>query len=515
MEIENNYYEIFAGRINRSQSAKDILDTLETLCKTAKIEHNKRIEILSTEAKGVFESEESKSEYDKALDAANRPDDSADVQALKEAEKREKEYSECMERAKKLYKIKQFSSANHAITDAEGLLNSLNKQDPDFYITAAKIFVGLNNFAKALEYMDKAKSKFDGSDYYIYSGRIYRSKYNYSINQNDSQTNIEELVKSERSQWELAVDFAKKEENTTNLSIAYGLLANSYWVLEPKNETQAEKYAKEAIKYGDNIGCGQKVLKAINEKREKERKAYEAQKKQEEAQRAREVEEQARRNRWFAQEQKLKAEWDAQVAVARNNFSFHQNEYNKVQTQLNNWRSKATVLTAVSYSALGIFAFIYLMMIVMNLSIKSLFAITNYTSSLEQTEQTGINSIYFYGFILLFFPLMFLRRFSAAFSDRKKHIGNKGLLILSIAICIAFSFLTNLIWNNFIFIGLILSAVTMILAHIFGYMSSKKRNEKMSELERIVKPLKQAYDKDAYYLNTKCPYPRPYNSRYK
>ena len=282
-------------------------------------------------------------------------------------------------------------------------------------------------------------------------------------------------------------------------------------MLEPKDDILAEAYAEEAIKYGDNTGYGKKVLNAINDKIEKERKAYEAKKRQEEAQRAKEAEEQAKRNRWFAQEQKLKSEWDAQVAEARNNFSFHQNEYNKVQTQLNNWRSKATVLTAVSYSALGIFAFIYLMMIVMNISIKSLFANLN----LEQTEQTGITSIYFYGFILLFFPLMFLRRFSAAFSDRKKHIGNKGLLILSIAICIAFSFLTNLLWNNFIFIGLILSAVTMILAHIFGYMSSKKRNEKMAELERIVKPLKQEYDKDTYYLNTKCPYPRPYNSRYK
>lgn len=515
MEIENNYYEIFAGRINRSQSAKDILDTLETLCKTAKIEHNKRIEILSTEAKGVFESEESKSEYDKALDAANRPDDLADAQALKEAEEQEKKYKEYLAQAKYFLKEKEISVAKSAITKAEIVLNLLNKQDPDFYITAAKIFVELHDFAKALEYMDEAKRGCEKSEYYICTGKIFRSEYNYCINQADSQTNTEDLINKERFQWEKAVKHAKKEKNTTNLSIAYGLWANSYWVLEPKDDIRAEAFAEEAIKYGDNTGCGKKVLNAINDKIEKERKAYEAKKKQEEAQRAREAEEQARRNRWFAQEQKLKAEWDAQVAVARNNFSFHQNEYNKVQVQLNSWRSKATVLTAVSYSALGIFAFIYLMMIVMNISIKSLFAITNYTSSLEQTEQTGITSIYFYGFILLFFPLMFLRRFSAAFSDRKKHIGNKGLLILSIAICIAFSFLTNLIWNNFIFIGLILSAVTMILAHIFGYMSSKKRNEKMAELERIVKPLKQEYDKDTYYLNTKCPYPRPYNSRYK
>lgn len=506
-----NYYELFKNNgIKRTQSAEEILNILAGLYFDYNNTFNKEKKELVLEAKEKFITEQSKSEYDKALDAANRPDDSADAQALKEAEEQEKKYKEYLAKAKYFLKEKEISVAKSAITEAEIVLKLLNKQDPDFYITVAKIFVELHDFAKALEYMDEAKRGCEKSEYYICTGKIFRSEYNYCINQDDSQTNTGDLINKERFQWKKAAKLAEKEKNTTNLSIAYGLCAYSYWVLEPKDDILAEACAEEAIKYGDNTGYGKKVLNAINDKIEKERKAYEAKKRQEEAQRAKEAEEQAKRNRWFAQEQKLKSEWYAQVAEARNNFSFHQNEYNKVQTQLNNWRSKATALTAVSYSVLGIFAFIYLMMIAMDISIKSFQANLN----LEQTEQT-INSIYFYGFILLFFPLMFLRRFSAAFSDRKKHIGNKGLLILSIAICIAFSFLTNLIWNNFIFIGLILSAVTMILAHIFGYMSSKKRNEKMAELERMVKPLKQEYDKDTYYLNTKCPYPRPYYSRYK
>lgn len=256
-----DYYEQL--NLNRGDSVINLnmeLSKLESTWKRREItnpEKATKMLVLIMEARKAFQDEQSKAQYDRALDESKQQpvDNDSD-------EERKKELNRWLDEAFRYNQNKQHNLAREAINIASRFLGA---DDNDyFYYLLSMISYDNGELQTSFNAINKAIVINPGKAYYyLQSAAIYIDFY-YARYENHAYLN-EALDYLEKGREALRKCIALSEASGDNnlLIDSLAILADSYANCLNQNLTEAEKLAKRAISLGDKSGDMEELLRDI------------------------------------------------------------------------------------------------------------------------------------------------------------------------------------------------------------------------------------------------------------
>ena len=236
--------------------------------------------VIINQAKKVFASPSSKAAYDRELENSRR-----NPVATNPQEERNQQYQKWYRAAVQYENNHQYDLAKTAIENALSYYDP-DRVTPDFYCDACKIFRYNKEFQTAMTYINKAIVMSPETPiYYLEKALTYREWYQ---DPNDYSKNRESFTAEENKAANTALDLADRQNDRDALGKALGYIAcliyGDYWGKEayysqmayrddgsvyavnpiPDGIKKAEKFAQEAVDYGDAWQNGDKILGRIN-----------------------------------------------------------------------------------------------------------------------------------------------------------------------------------------------------------------------------------------------------------
>lgn len=258
-----NYYEVL--KLDKNASAAEIAAKLVRL---ESVWHKREMSqpakaaerlVQITEAKKIFASESAKARYDRELTVVPVQEKPEDPDAERRAQ-----FQRWFQSARDYYNGGQYDLAKTAIERAAGYGPA--EDDTDFFYTASKIYRNNGDLMTAVNYINRAiLSNPSDPENYLEKGSILERQYRESRGSYDDKN---ELMRQWRDGLEQALRCCAASFNQDAMARTYGMMAFSLYFYTPQDEERAEALALQAVKMGDPWGNGQRVLDALQEKRD-------------------------------------------------------------------------------------------------------------------------------------------------------------------------------------------------------------------------------------------------------
>ena len=251
-----NFYEEL--KLDKNASAADIAAELVRLESVWHKREMSRPELaaeklaLIVQAKKIFATDASKAQYDRELTAPPKESKPDDPDAARKAQF-QKWYGDAV-------RYSDAGQADLAKTAIERAMSyGINDDDSEFHYRAAQIYRRNGDMSTALGHINRAiVNDSEAPEYYLEKAFILESLQNDAYRNNAE--NAPALLRQQREALRDAANKAAARSDNDARGRAYGMMAFSLYYSRQKDETQAEKFAREALRLGDQWGNAQRVL---------------------------------------------------------------------------------------------------------------------------------------------------------------------------------------------------------------------------------------------------------------